>query len=51
MADYKKSIPDAGKVNEPPKSGKVEPIKADPPIQDQPALVKSGASVIEEAAR
>ncbi len=30
MADDKKNIPDAGKVDDPPKPGKVEPVKADP---------------------
>ena len=40
MADDKKNIPDAGKVDEPPKSGKVEPVKTDSPVQDQPAQAK-----------
>mgnify|MGYP005759262163 CR=1 FL=1 len=35
MADDKKNIPDAGKVDEPPKLGKVEPVKADFPVQDR----------------
>ena len=43
MADDKKNIPDAGKVDEPPKPGKVEPVKADHPVQDQPAPAKAGA--------
>ena len=43
MADDKKNIPDAGKVDEHPKQGKVEPVKADPPVQDQPAPAKAEA--------
>ena len=46
MADDKKNIPDAGKVDEPPKLGKVEPVKADSPVQDQPAPAKADASVV-----
>ena len=49
MADDKKNIPDAGKVDEPPKLGKVEPVKADFPVQDQPAPAKADASVVEGA--
>ena len=49
MADDKKNIPDAGKVDEPPKPGKVEPVKADPPVQDQSAPAKADASVVEGA--
>ena len=37
MADNRKNIPDAGKVDKPPKPGKVEPAKATPSVQDQPA--------------
>ena len=48
MADDKKNIPDAGKVDEPPKPGKVEPAKAAPPVQDQTAPAKADASVVEE---
>ena len=33
MADDKKNIPDAGKMDEPPKPGKIEPVKVDPPVQ------------------
>ena len=47
MADDKKSIPDAGKVDEPPKPGKLEPAKAVPPVQDQPAPAKVEAPVVE----
>ena len=47
MADDKKNIPDAGKVDEPPKPEKVEPVKADPPVQDQPAPAKTEAPVVE----
>lgn len=43
MADDKKNIPDTGKVNEPPKPGKVEPAKAVPSVQDQPAPAKAEA--------
>ena len=49
MADDKKNIPDAGKVDEPPKPGKVEPVKAAPPVQDQPAPAKAEAPVVEDA--
>ena len=49
MADDKKNIPDAGKVDDPPKPGKVEPVKADSPVQDQPAPAKADASVVEGA--
>ena len=45
MADDKKNIPDAGKVDNPPESGKVEPAKAAPPAQDQPAPAKTEAPV------
>ena len=51
MADDKKNIPDAGKVDEPPKLGKVEPVKADSPVQDQPAPAKADASVVEGASK
>lgn len=51
MADDKKNIPDAGKVDEPPKLGKVEPVKADFPVQDQPAPAKADAPVIEDASK
>ena len=43
MTDDKKSIPDAGKVDEPPKPGKVEPAKAAPPVQVQSAPAKAEA--------
>ena len=43
MADDKKSIPDAGKVDESPKPGKVEPAKTAPPVQDQPTPAKAEA--------
>ena len=51
MADDKKNIPDAGKVDEPPKPGKVEPVKADPPVQDQPAQAKAESPVLEDASK
>ena len=46
MADDKKNIPAAGKADEPPKSGKVEPAKAAPPVQDQPAPANAEAPLI-----
>ncbi len=52
MADDKKSIPDAaGKVDDPTKAGKVEPDKAAPSVQDQPAPAKAEAPVIEDASK
>ena len=43
MADDKKNIPDAGKVD--------EPVKADFPVQDQPTPAKANAPVIEDATK
>lgn len=40
-------IPNSGKVNEPPKAGNTEPIKADPPVRGQPAPAKKEAPVAE----
>ena len=51
MADAKKNSPDAGKVDEPPKPGKVEPVKADSPVQDQPAPARAEAPVPEDASK
>ena len=51
MADDKKTIPDAGKMDEPPKPGKVEPVKADSSVQDQPTPAKADASVVEGASK
>ena len=51
MADDKKNIPDAGKVDEPPKPGKVEPVKADSPVQDQPTPARAEAPVTEDASK
>ena len=51
MADDKKNIPDAGKVDNPPELGKVEPAKAAPPEQDQPAPAKTEAPVTEDASK
>lgn len=48
MADDKKNIPDAGKVDEPPRPGKVESVRADSPVQDQPAPAKAEAPVVED---
>ena len=47
MADDKKNIPDAGKIDNPPELGKVE--QAAPPVQDQPTPAKADASVVEGA--
>ena len=41
MSDDKKNIPDTGKVDEPLKLGKVEPVKVDSPVQDQPVPTKA----------
>ncbi len=49
MADDKKNIPDAGKVDELPKPEKVEPVKADSPVQDQSAPAKAEAPIVEGA--
>lgn len=49
MADDKKNIPDTGKVDELPKPGKVGSIKADPPVQGQPAQAKTEAPEVEDA--
>ena len=49
MADDKKNIPDAGKVDNPTEPGKVEPAKAAPPVQDQPAQAKVETTVVEGA--
>ena len=51
MADDKKNIPDTGKVDEPPKPGKVEPVKANSLVQDQPAPAKAEAPVTEDASK
>ena len=51
MADNKKNIPDTGKVDDPPKPGKVEPVKADSPVQDQPTPAKVEAPVVEDASK
>ena len=48
MADNKMNIPDAGKVDDPPKPGKVEPVKVDSPVQDQPTPAKTEAPVVED---
>ena len=51
MADDKKNIPNAGKVDDPPKPGKVEPVKADSPVQDQPTPARAGAPATEDASK
>ena len=51
MADDKKNIPNAGKADESPKSGKVEPVTADSPVHDQPAPAKAEAPVVEGASK
>ena len=48
MADDKKNIPDAGKVDNPPELGKVE--QAAPPVQDQPAPARM-TGMLENAPR
>ena len=49
MADDKKNIPDTGKVDEPPRPGKTEPIKTAPTVQDQTAPNKAEAPVVKNA--
>ena len=49
MADDKKNIPDAGKVNEPAKAENTEPMKADPAMPEQPAPSKPEAPAVEGA--
>ena len=51
MPDNNHHIPDSGKVNEPPKAGNTESIKADPPGQEQPAPVKTEPPAVEDAAK
>ena len=51
MADDKKNIPNAGKADEPPKSGKVEPVTADSTVHDQSAPAKAEAPVVEGASK
>ena len=47
MADDKKNIPDAGKVNEPAKAENTEPMKADPAMPEQPAPSKPETRAVE----
>ena len=49
MADDKKSIPNAGKVDEPAKAENTEPIKAGPPEPEQPAPSKPEVPAVENA--
>ena len=49
MADDKKNIPDAGKVNEPAKAENTEPMKADPPVPEQAASSKPETPAVEDA--
>ena len=51
MSDDKKNIPGTGKVDEHPKPGKVESVKDDFLVQDQPAPAKADASVVEGASK
>ena len=44
-------IHDSGKVNESPKAGNTEPIKADLPGQEQPAPVKTEPPAVEDVAK
>lgn len=48
MADDKKNVPDAGKVDEPTKLGKTEPVIAEPLVHDQPAQAKAETTVVED---
>ena len=49
MADDKKNIPDAGKVDEPAKVENTEPMKADPVAPKQPAPSKPETPAVEDA--
>ena len=49
MADDKKNIPEAGKVNELAKAENTEPMKADPPVPEQPSPSKPEAPAVEDA--
>ena len=49
MADDKKNIPDAGKVNEPAKAENTEPMKADPAVPEQPAPSKPETPAVGDA--
>ena len=49
MADDKKNIPDAGKVNEPAKAENTEPMKAEPAVPEQPAPSKPETPAVEDA--
>lgn len=49
MADDKKNIPDAGKVDNPPEPGKVEPAKAAPPVRAQSTPAKTEAPMVKSA--
>lgn len=49
MADDKKNIPEAGKVNEPAKAESTDTMKADPAVPKQPAPLKPETPVVEDA--
>ena len=49
MADDKKNIPDAGKVDNPAKVENTEPIMADPAMPEQPAPSKPEFPAVEDA--
>lgn len=49
MADDKKNIPDAGKVNEPAKAENTEPMKEGPAAPEQPTPFKPEAPAVEGA--
>ena len=47
----KRIFPTLGRWTIPPKPGKVEPVKADSPVQDQPAPARAEAPVTEDASK
>ena len=49
MADDKKNIPNAGKVDEPAKAENTEPMKADPAVPEQPAPSKPETPAVGDA--
>ena len=47
----KRIFPTLGRWTTPPKPGKVEPVKADSPVQDQPTPARAGAPATEDASK
>ena len=47
----KRIFPTLGRWTPPPKPGKVEPVKADSPVQDQPTPARAGAPATEDASK